>query len=260
MRPALRLKIILANTVCIVNQTSGDYSASSFCRQTAVAAGFFPGGFHTMVPFARLFLLVLAAGGMAAAASAGVGPPALPTVHLVRPRSDLAAELAYAEKMKRSHRPWLGQPRAAGAVSRRALRRPSDGCLHLCREPDSRCRRSAKGWPVSVAGLAPRWRRPRVTRLGSLLGEAWLRRHLSPSRRLRTRAGDRLRPSFQARANAILAYSLVHGLPRVDPDRTAVTGISRGRYLTCIPAAVTVTLHGTAAMPIAVARERDAGE
>lgn len=43
---------------------------------------------------------------------------------------------------------------------------------------------------------------------------------------------------YHAVANAILAHSLVRSLPQVDPDRTAVAGISWGGYLTCITAAV----------------------
>lgn len=47
----------------------------------------------------------------------GVGPPALPTVHLVRPRNDLAAELTYAEKMLGIHRAWLAASEADGQRS-----------------------------------------------------------------------------------------------------------------------------------------------
>lgn len=43
---------------------------------------------------------------------------------------------------------------------------------------------------------------------------------------------------YHAVANVILAHSLIRSLPRVDPDRTAVTGISWGGYLTSIVAGV----------------------
>jgi dienelactone hydrolase len=39
-------------------------------------------------------------------------------------------------------------------------------------------------------------------------------------------------------ADAILAHSLIRSLPEVDPERTGVTGISWGGYLTCIVAGV----------------------
>jgi dienelactone hydrolase len=39
-------------------------------------------------------------------------------------------------------------------------------------------------------------------------------------------------------ADVILAHSLIRSLPEVDPDRTGVTGISWGGYLTCIVAGV----------------------
>ena len=52
---------------------------------------------------------------------------------------------------------------------------------------------------------------------------------------------------YHAVANAILAHSLVRSLPGVDPERTAVAGISWGGYLTCITAAVDVRFQ--AAMP-----------
>jgi dienelactone hydrolase len=44
--------------------------------------------------------------------------------------------------------------------------------------------------------------------------------------------------SYHAIADAILAHSLIRSLPEVDPDRTGVTGISWGGYLTCIVAGV----------------------
>jgi dienelactone hydrolase len=44
--------------------------------------------------------------------------------------------------------------------------------------------------------------------------------------------------TFHAVADAILAHSLVRSLPEVDPERTGVTGISWGGYLTCIVAGV----------------------
>ncbi len=44
--------------------------------------------------------------------------------------------------------------------------------------------------------------------------------------------------SYHAVANAILAHSLIRSLPGVDAERTAVTGISWGGYLTCIVASV----------------------
>ena len=40
--------------------------------------------------------------------------------------------------------------------------------------------------------------------------------------------------TYHAVANAILAHSLILSFPEVDGDRTAVTGISWGGYLTCI--------------------------
>ncbi|MBC8354059.1 MAG: alpha/beta fold hydrolase [Planctomycetes bacterium] len=40
--------------------------------------------------------------------------------------------------------------------------------------------------------------------------------------------------SYHAVANAIRAHSLIRSFPEVDADRTAVTGISWGGYLTCI--------------------------
>jgi dienelactone hydrolase len=43
---------------------------------------------------------------------------------------------------------------------------------------------------------------------------------------------------YHAVANVILAHSLVRSVPGVDPERTAVTGISWGGYLTCIVAGV----------------------
>jgi dienelactone hydrolase len=44
--------------------------------------------------------------------------------------------------------------------------------------------------------------------------------------------------TYHAVADAILAHSLIRALPEVDPDRTGVTGISWGGYLTCIVAGV----------------------
>ena len=44
--------------------------------------------------------------------------------------------------------------------------------------------------------------------------------------------------TFHAVADAILAHSLLRSLPEVDPERTGVTGISWGGYLTCIIAGV----------------------
>jgi dienelactone hydrolase len=43
---------------------------------------------------------------------------------------------------------------------------------------------------------------------------------------------------FHAVSAAIRAHSLIRSFPEVDPDRTAVTGISWGGYLTCIVASV----------------------
>jgi dienelactone hydrolase len=44
--------------------------------------------------------------------------------------------------------------------------------------------------------------------------------------------------THHAVADAILAHSLIRALPEVDPERTGVTGISWGGYLTCIVAGV----------------------
>ena len=44
--------------------------------------------------------------------------------------------------------------------------------------------------------------------------------------------------TYHAVADAILAHSLIRSLPEVDPNRTGVTGISWGGYLTCIVAGV----------------------
>ena len=44
--------------------------------------------------------------------------------------------------------------------------------------------------------------------------------------------------TYQAVAKIILAHSLLRSLPEVDPERTGVTGISWGGYLTCIVAGV----------------------
>ena len=43
---------------------------------------------------------------------------------------------------------------------------------------------------------------------------------------------------FQTVADVMRAHSLIRGFPEVDPDRTAVTGISWGGYLTCLVASV----------------------
>lgn len=40
--------------------------------------------------------------------------------------------------------------------------------------------------------------------------------------------------TYHAVADVILAHSLIRSFPEVDPDRTAITGISWGGYLTCI--------------------------
>jgi len=44
--------------------------------------------------------------------------------------------------------------------------------------------------------------------------------------------------TYHAVADVILAHSLIRSLPEVDPERTGVTGISWGGYLTCIVAGV----------------------
>ena len=44
--------------------------------------------------------------------------------------------------------------------------------------------------------------------------------------------------TYQAVAKIVLAHSLLRSLKEVDPDRTGVTGISWGGYLTCIVAGV----------------------
>ena len=44
--------------------------------------------------------------------------------------------------------------------------------------------------------------------------------------------------TYHAVADVILAHSLVRSLPQVDPQRTGITGISWGGYLTCITAGV----------------------
>ena len=44
--------------------------------------------------------------------------------------------------------------------------------------------------------------------------------------------------TYHAVADAILAHSLIRSLPEVDPEKTGVTGISWGGYLTCIVAGV----------------------
>ncbi len=42
--------------------------------------------------------------------------------------------------------------------------------------------------------------------------------------------------TFHAVADVVLAHSLIRSFPEVDPDRTGITGISWGGYLTCITA------------------------
>lgn len=42
--------------------------------------------------------------------------------------------------------------------------------------------------------------------------------------------------TYQAVSSVILAHSLLRSLPDVDPDRTAITGVSWGGFLTCITA------------------------
>lgn len=44
--------------------------------------------------------------------------------------------------------------------------------------------------------------------------------------------------TFHAVADVVLAHSLIRALPEVDPERTGLTGISWGGYLTCIVAGV----------------------
>jgi len=44
--------------------------------------------------------------------------------------------------------------------------------------------------------------------------------------------------TYHAVADVLLAHSLIRSLPEVDPERTGVTGISWGGYLTCIVAGV----------------------
>jgi dienelactone hydrolase len=44
--------------------------------------------------------------------------------------------------------------------------------------------------------------------------------------------------TYHAVADVILAHSLIRSLPEVDPDRTGLTGISWGGYLTCIVAGI----------------------
>jgi dienelactone hydrolase len=44
--------------------------------------------------------------------------------------------------------------------------------------------------------------------------------------------------TYHAVADAILAHSLIRSLPEVDPNKTGVTGISWGGYLTCIIAGI----------------------
>lgn len=44
--------------------------------------------------------------------------------------------------------------------------------------------------------------------------------------------------TYQAVADIILAHSLIRSFPEVDPERTGITGISWGGYLTCITAGV----------------------
>jgi len=54
--------------------------------------------------------------------------------------------------------------------------------------------------------------------------------------------------SYHAVAAVIRAHSLIRSFPAVDPDRTAVTGISWGGYLTCIVAGVDTRF--SAAVPV----------
>ena len=49
--------------------------------------------------------------------------------------------------------------------------------------------------------------------------------------------------TYHAVADVILAHSLLRSLPEVDADRTGVTGISWGGYLTCIVAGVDADLN-----------------
>lgn len=44
--------------------------------------------------------------------------------------------------------------------------------------------------------------------------------------------------TYQAVADIVLAHSLIRSFPEVDPERTGITGISWGGYLTCITAGV----------------------
>jgi dienelactone hydrolase len=53
---------------------------------------------------------------------------------------------------------------------------------------------------------------------------------------------------YHAVANVILAHSLLRSLPDVDPERTAITGISWGGYLTCIVAGLDARFR--VAMPV----------
>ena len=53
---------------------------------------------------------------------------------------------------------------------------------------------------------------------------------------------------YHAVANAILAHSLILGFPEVDAERSAVTGISWGGYLTCIVAGIDTRFD--AAVPV----------
>ncbi len=53
---------------------------------------------------------------------------------------------------------------------------------------------------------------------------------------------------YHAVANAVLAHSLIRSFPEIDKNRTGVTGISWGGYLTCIVAGVDSRFH--AAVPV----------
>jgi dienelactone hydrolase len=78
--------------------------------------------------------------------------------------------------------------------------------------------------------------------------------------------------TYHAVADAILAHSLLRSLPRVDPDRIGLTGISWGGYLACILAGVDPRLkfdvpvygcgftneHGFAGSVAALGKERGA--
>lgn len=54
--------------------------------------------------------------------------------------------------------------------------------------------------------------------------------------------------TYHAVSDVVLAHSLIRSLPEVDPERTALTGISWGGYLTCITAGVDSRFN--AAVPV----------